>query len=82
MDERRETPELEVHEIPDELNERRPGDTPCEDIMKNALLLLLLVPSILLAQTPVDRLARTLDSLSMISFDEWKMSPDLKNRAP
>ncbi len=31
------------------------------------------------AQTAVDRLVNTLDSLSLLSFDEWKVSPDLRD---
>jgi len=31
------------------------------------------------AQTPVDRLVRHLDSLSLHSFDNWKVSPDLRS---
>ncbi|MCC6396339.1 MAG: hypothetical protein IT282_04930, partial [Bacteroidetes bacterium] len=42
------------------------------------LLLTLCLAVSLPAQTPVDRLVRTLDSLSSVSFDSWKMSPDLK----
>ncbi len=45
---------------------------------------LLLVPTLLLisqslALSPVERLVHTLDSLSTVSFDQWRMSPDLKN---
>lgn len=39
---------------------------------------LLVLPCISLAQTPVDLLARKLDSLSGVSFDVWKVSDDLK----
>ncbi len=46
--------------------------------MRTLLIALILLPSFLHAQSPVDRLADTLDSLATISFDAWKMSPDLK----
>lgn len=42
------------------------------------LLLLLLIPAVVSAQTAVDRLSAALDSLSMYSFTDWRMSPDLK----
>jgi len=34
------------------------------------------------AQTEVDRLARSLDSLALAAIDHWKVSPDLKSYAP
>jgi len=42
------------------------------------LILLALIPSFILAQTNVDKLTRTLDSLTLASIDHWKVSPDLK----
>ena len=42
------------------------------------LILLVLIPSLILAQTNVDKLTRVLDSLTLASIDHWKMSPDLK----
>ena len=45
-------------------------------------LLLLFVPLVAAAQTNVDRLVKTLDSLTLSSFDEWKVSPDLKSFKP
>ena len=42
------------------------------------IVLCLLVPAALIAQTNVDKLVKALDSLSLASFDDWKMSPDLK----
>jgi alpha-mannosidase len=42
----------------------------------------LLIPAALLAQTNVDKLVRALDSLSLASFNDWKMSPDLKGFKP
>ena len=30
--------------------------------------------------TNVDKLVATMDSLAMMSFDNWKVSPDLKNK--
>ena len=41
-------------------------------------LTLLLLSSVALAQTNVDRLTRALDSLGTVSFNDWKVSPDLK----
>jgi alpha-mannosidase len=45
-------------------------------------LFLLLLPEFLAAQTDVDKLIRTLDSLTITSLNEWKMSPDLKSYRP
>jgi len=42
------------------------------------VFLLFVLPSFLLAQTNVDKLVQTLDSLGLSSFDHWKVSPDLK----
>ena len=42
------------------------------------ILALLLYSSLLTAQTNVEKLAQTLDSLSLVSFNNWKVSPDLK----
>ncbi|MBZ5536328.1 MAG: hypothetical protein LAO31_10270 [Acidobacteriia bacterium] len=42
------------------------------------LLTLLIVCSPLSAQTSVDKLSEALDSLTLASFNDWKMSPDLK----
>ncbi|HLF14670.1 MAG TPA: glycoside hydrolase family 38 C-terminal domain-containing protein [Bacteroidota bacterium] len=44
------------------------------------IALILVVPGILRSQTPVDRLVRTLDSLSSYSINDWKASPDLKSK--
>ena len=41
-------------------------------------LTLVIVPTIVFAQTNVDRLVKAMDSLSTVSFDQWKVSPDLK----
>lgn len=41
--------------------------------------LLLFFPVYLSAQTPVDNLVRAIDSISTMSFDAWKISPDLKS---
>jgi alpha-mannosidase len=38
--------------------------------------------SLCTAQTPVDRLVAALDSLTTVSFDTWKISPDLKGYRP
>ncbi|HSQ76734.1 MAG TPA: hypothetical protein VLT13_14320, partial [Bacteroidota bacterium] len=46
--------------------------------MRTLLIALVLLPAFLHAQSPVDRLANTLDSLATVSFDAWMMSPDLK----
>ncbi|MBP1656859.1 MAG: alpha-mannosidase, partial [Bacteroidetes bacterium] len=46
--------------------------------MRTMLIALVLLPALLFAQSPVDRLASTLDSLATVSFDAWMMSPDLK----
>ena len=45
-------------------------------------LSLLLCTFSLLSQTKVDKLARALDSLSLNSYDNWKVSPDLRSYAP
>ncbi len=42
------------------------------------IIFTILVPILLSAQTNVDRLVRALDSLSLASFNDWKVSPDLK----
>ncbi|HTY39086.1 MAG TPA: glycoside hydrolase family 38 C-terminal domain-containing protein [Bacteroidota bacterium] len=42
----------------------------------------ILVPAALMAQTNVDKLVKALDSLSLASFNDWKMSPDLKAYKP
>ncbi|HUN66671.1 MAG TPA: glycoside hydrolase family 38 C-terminal domain-containing protein [Bacteroidota bacterium] len=41
--------------------------------------LLLLATAAVSAQTNVDRLVRALDSLGTVSYDNWRVSPDLKN---
>jgi alpha-mannosidase len=41
--------------------------------------LLLLLSLSVFGQTPVDNLVRAIDSLSMTSFDSWRVSPDLKS---
>jgi alpha-mannosidase len=46
------------------------------------IVLCLLVPAALVAQTNVDKLVKALDSLSLASFNDWKMSPDLKGFKP
>jgi alpha-mannosidase len=46
------------------------------------LVALLLVPFLLYGQTNVDKLVKALDSLSLASFNDWKMSPDLKVYKP
>lgn len=46
------------------------------------ILPLVLVPLAALSQTNVDRLVKTLDSLTLASFDDWKASPDLKGYQP
>jgi alpha-mannosidase len=43
------------------------------------LLTLFFIPSLIFAQTAVDRTVEALDSVAIISMDNWKMSPDLKN---
>ncbi len=43
-----------------------------------SVLLFFLLPIGLLAQTSVDKLVRSLDSLGTVSFTDWKASPDLK----
>ncbi len=40
--------------------------------------MLFLMPLLLSAQTNVDKVVKALDSLSLASFDDWKVSPDLK----
>jgi alpha-mannosidase len=44
-----------------------------------AFAAVLLAATLCAGQTNVDRLARTLDSLGTVSFDSWKVSPDLKS---
>jgi alpha-mannosidase len=46
------------------------------------LIVSLLLPVVLSAQTNVDKLVKALDSLSLASFNEWKVSPDLKGFKP
>ena len=46
------------------------------------LFLLTVVPLIALSQTNVDRLVKALDSLTLSSFNDWKVSPDLKTFRP
>lgn len=45
-------------------------------------LLIFTFPFLAAAQTNVDRLVKALDSLTLSSFDEWKVSPDLKSFKP
>ena len=42
------------------------------------ILFCILVPTLLSAQSSVDKLVNALDSLSLSSFNDWKVSPDLK----
>jgi alpha-mannosidase len=42
----------------------------------------LMFPAAAVAQTPVDRLVRALDSLSTLSINGWKVGPDLKSGGP
>src|SRR3990167_4386751 len=44
--------------------------------------LVLFLACTLVAQSNVDRLIRRLDSLSLSSFNDWKVSPDLKSYKP
>ena len=46
------------------------------------LAIVLLIPVALQAQTNVDKLVNALDSLSLASFNDWKVSPDLKGFKP
>lgn len=46
------------------------------------ILPLVLVPLMAFSQTNVDRLVKTLDSLTLASYDDWKASPDLKVYQP
>jgi alpha-mannosidase len=47
-------------------------------VMKQLLgVLVVVLPTVLCAQTNVERLWRTLDSLNLASVNDWKMSPDL-----
>ena len=46
------------------------------------LLFLTFVPLIAFSQTNVDRLVIALDSLTLSSFNDWKVSPDLKTFRP
>ncbi|MBM4162285.1 MAG: alpha-mannosidase [Ignavibacteria bacterium] len=43
---------------------------------------ILLLPFIAFSQTNVDRLTKTLDSLTLSSYDDWKASPDLRTYRP
>ncbi|HTK80810.1 MAG TPA: glycoside hydrolase family 38 C-terminal domain-containing protein [Bacteroidota bacterium] len=47
--------------------------------LRKVLTVFFFCSSIAGAQTNVERLANTVDSVSMVSFNNWKMSPDLKN---
>jgi alpha-mannosidase len=42
------------------------------------ILAVLFLPSLMIAQTNVDKLTRALDSVSLVSLNDWKVSPDLK----
>ena len=42
------------------------------------IFLMLVLPLVLAAQTPVTTLTRSLDSLTSFSYDNWKMSSDLR----
>ena len=46
------------------------------------LIVILLFPVVLPAQTNVDKLGKALDSLSLVSFNDWRVSPDLKGFKP
>lgn len=46
------------------------------------LIVILLFPVVLPAQTNVDKLVKALDSLSLVSFNDWRVSPDLKGFKP
>ncbi|MEK6754763.1 MAG: hypothetical protein AABZ02_01285, partial [Bacteroidota bacterium] len=46
------------------------------------ILPLFFIPWYLFPQTNVDRLVKALDSLSLASFNDWKVSPDLKTYNP
>ncbi len=48
-------------------------------MVPSLLILTLGAASLLFSQSHVDVLVRTLDSLSMTSYDSWKVSPDLKS---
>lgn len=50
--------------------------------MIRSFVLLLLVPALLSAQSNVAKLVKALDSLSLASFNDWKVSPDLKGFKP
>jgi alpha-mannosidase len=47
-----------------------------------ALLSFFLLPFSLFSQSNVDRLVRALDSLTLSSYNDWKVSPDLGKYAP
>ncbi|HLB01349.1 MAG TPA: hypothetical protein VJO14_08185, partial [Bacteroidota bacterium] len=51
-------------------------------VMLVALISALPCPGTVQAQTPVDRTVRALDSLGTVSYDHWRMSPDLKGGRP
>lgn len=46
------------------------------------LFLVTLIPLAAFSQTNVDRLVKALDSLTLSSFNDWKVSPDLKSFRP
>ena len=47
-------------------------------LFRSLPVLLWLIPAALFSQTAVDRVSHELDSLSAVSFDNWKVSRDLK----
>jgi len=46
----------------------------------NLIFSFLILHSVLFSQTGVDRVVHSLDSLGIVSFNDWKVSPDIKQR--
>ena len=46
--------------------------------MKKIILLVLAFPLLSFGQTNVDRVIHALDSLTIVTINDWKMSPNLK----
>ncbi len=52
---------------------------PMKSAISTIIIIIFLSSVPLSAQTNVDKLAQTLDSLCLVSFNNWKVSPDLKS---
>ncbi len=62
------------------LFEKLHGGNVMRTLVSILAVILVVIPA--LSQTNVDRVVRALDSLGTVSFDSWRVSPDLKNYRP